>query len=253
MKVAVISDLHSNREALEAVFQHIGSLGIKRIFCLGDVVGYGPDPEFCVDLVRGHAEVALMGNHDEALFHDACDFNAHARGAIEYTRRRMKPHWLSGGEKKARWRWLQDLEISHREGRFNFVHGSPRDPIREYVLSTDGFLNPDKLNAIFDGFEGVAVGGHTHHPGMHDETMTFHGLDGSEACTMKIPIVGKYFINVGSVGQPRDGDNRSCYAVIEDESVTWHRVPYDFSVTQRKIRDTGELSEILAKRLTLGK
>ncbi len=253
MKVAVISDLHSNREALEAVFQHIGALGVQHVYCLGDIVGYGPDPEFCVDLVRGHTEVALMGNHDEALFHDACDFNTHARGAIDYTRRRMKPHWLSGGEKKARWRWLQDLKISHQEGRFHFVHGSPRDPIREYVLSTDGFLNPEKLTGIFDSFEGVAVGGHTHHPGMHDESLTFHGLDGSEACSMAIPSVGKYFINVGSVGQPRDGDNRACYAVIEDDHITWHRVRYDFSITQRKIRETGELSEILAKRLTLGK
>ena len=253
MKVAIISDLHSNREALEAVFQHITDSGVQRIFCLGDIVGYGPDPEFCVDLVRGHAEVTLMGNHDEALFQDACDFNTHARGAIDYTRRRMKPHWFSGGEKKARWRWLEDLKISHEEGRFRFVHGSPRDPIREYVLSTDGFLNPEKLTAIFEGFEGVAVGGHTHHPGMHWENLSFHGLDGNASCTMEIPRVGKFFINVGSVGQPRDGDNRACYAVIEDESVTWHRVAYDFSITQRKIRETGELSEILAKRLTLGK
>jgi predicted phosphodiesterase len=252
MKVAVISDLHSNREALEAVFQHITASGVERIFCLGDIVGYGPEPEFCVDLVRGHAEITLMGNHDEALFQDACDFNAHARGAIDYTRKRMKPHFLSGGEKKARWRWLRDLQISYDEGRFHFVHGSPRDPIREYVLSTDGFLNPEKLTAIFEGFEGVAVGGHTHHPGMHTESLSFHGLDGNESCTMAIPR-GKCFINVGSVGQPRDGDNRSCYAVIEDESVTWHRVPYDFSITQRKIRETGELSEILATRLTLGK
>jgi len=226
---------------------------VQQIYCLGDIVGYGPDPEFCVDLVRGHAEVALMGNHDEALFHDACDFNAHARGAIDYTRRRMKPHCLSGSEKKARWRWLGELKISHQEGRFHFVHGSPRDPIREYVLSTDGFLNPEKLSRIFASFEGVAVGGHTHHPGMHDESLSFHGLDGSESCRMAIPPEGKFFINVGSVGQPRDGDNRACYAVIEEDAVTWHRVSYDFSITQGKIRDTGELSEILAKRLTLGK
>ena len=91
MKLAIISDLHSNREALEAVFADIRSKGFTDLICLGDVVGYGPDPEFCVDLVRGHARWCLMGNHDEALFRDASDFNPHARGAIDYTRRRMQP------------------------------------------------------------------------------------------------------------------------------------------------------------------
>jgi len=253
MKVAVISDLHSNREALQAVFDHIREQGVARLFCLGDVVGYGPEPEFCVDLVRGHAEVCLMGNHDEALFRDASDFNPHARGAVDYTRKRMFPHWYSSSERKTRWRWLQDLPLSHREGRFLFVHGSPRDPVREYVLSTDGFLNPEKLRQIFDTFEGVAVGGHTHHPGMHDESLVFHGTDGEESTTMEIPAEGKFFINVGSVGQPRDGDNRACYAVLEDGSVTWHRVPYDFRSTMRKIFDQPELSDLLGRRLEIGK
>jgi diadenosine tetraphosphatase ApaH/serine/threonine PP2A family protein phosphatase len=253
VRVAVISDLHSNREALDAVFARIDELGVERVFCLGDVVGYGPEPEYCTDLVRRRCEVTLMGNHDEALFHEAVDFNAHARGAIDHTRRRMKPGWISGGEKRARWRWLQGLRISHDEGRFHFVHGSPRDPIREYVLSTDGFLNPEKLRAIFDCFDGVAVAGHTHHPGMHDESLAFHGLDGGESCRMELPARGKAFVNVGSVGQPRDGDNRACFAVLEDDAVTWYRVPYDFAATQRKIRETGELSEILATRLALGK
>ena len=253
MRIAIISDLHSNREALEAVFEHIRGQDVSTIYCLGDVVGYGPDPDFCVDLVRGHAEVCLMGNHDEALFRDASDFNPHARGAIEYTRRVMRPKWYSNSEKRARWRWLQDLPLTHREGRFLFVHGSPRDPVREYVLSTDGFLNPEKLRAVFDSFEGVAVGGHTHHPGMHDETLRFHPLSGEETCSMEIPAEGKYFINVGSVGQPRDGDNRSCYAVLEEGRVTWHRVVYDYRTTEQKIRDIDGLSDLLGRRLAPGK
>ena len=253
MKVAIISDLHSNREALEAVFQHIRELEVQTIYCLGDVVGYGPDPEFCVDLVRGHAQLCLMGNHDEALFTDASDFNPHARGAIEYTRARMRPRWWSGSDTKSRWRWLESLPTTHREGRFLFVHGSPRDPVREYVLSTDGFLNPDKLRAVFDSFEGIAVGGHTHHPGMHDESLRFHGLDGEASCTMELPGEGKLFLNVGSVGQPRDGDNRACYAVLEEHQVTWHRVPYDYRRTMQRILDTGQLSDVLARRLAIGK
>jgi diadenosine tetraphosphatase ApaH/serine/threonine PP2A family protein phosphatase len=125
--------------------------------------------------------------------------------------------------------------------------------VREYVLSTDGFLNPGKLRAIFKSFESIAVGGHTHHPGMHDEDLRFHGLDGRETVTMPLPEGKKFFINVGSTGQPRDGDNRSCYAIIEEHQVSWFRVPYDFKTTMRKINATGALNEILARRLALGK
>ena len=253
MKVAIISDLHSNREALEAVFAHIRASGVSTLYCLGDVVGYGPEPEFCVDLVRGHASLCLMGNHDEALFGDASDFNPHARGAIEYTRSRMRPRWFSSSEKKARWTWLKDLPLTHREGRFLFVHGSPRDPVREYVLSTDGFLNPEKLRSVFDSFSGIAVGGHTHHPGVHDEELRFHGLEGRESLTLPLAENKKFFVNVGSTGQPRDGDNRACYAVLEDTQVTWSSVPYDYRGTMQKILGTGVLSDVLARRLAVGK
>jgi len=253
MKVAIISDLHSNREALEAVFAHIPTQGVSTVYCLGDVVGYGPEPEFCVDMVRGHASLCLMGNHDEALFRDASDFNPHAREAIEYTRARMQPKWYHSTERKARWEWLRKLPLTHQEGRFLLVHGSPRDPVREYVLSTDGFLNPDKLRSIFESFQGVCVGGHTHHPGVHDEELHFHGLEGRETLTLPLKPGKKYFVNVGSTGQPRDGDPRACYAVLEDEQVTWHRVTYDYRATMQKILDTGLLSEVLARRLAVGK
>jgi len=253
MKAAVISDLHSNRESLEAVFAHIRAQGVEDLYCLGDVVGYGPEPEFCVDLVRGHARWCLLGNHDEALFRDASDFNSHARTAIEYTRRRMNPRWFSSSEKKARWRWLRGLPLEVRESRFHFVHGSPRDPVREYVLSTDGILNPEKLRAVFESFEGIAVAGHTHHPGLYDEDLRFHGLAGEGRVTMPLEPDRKYFLNVGSTGQPRDGDNRACYAVIEEHQVTWHRVSYDFRSTMEKIYNNGELSDILARRLEIGK
>jgi predicted phosphodiesterase len=259
MKVAVISDLHSNREALDAVFEHIDSQGLETVYCLGDVVGYGPEPEYCVDLVRRRCAFCLLGNHDEAVFRDASDFNPHARGAIEYTRARMQPQWYSSPEKKARWRWLKSLPLSQSEGRFVFVHGSPRDPVREYVLSTDGFLNPDKLRSVFASFESVAVAGHTHHPGLHEESLRFTGLAGEGSLTLPLEAKRKYFVNVGSVGQPRDSDHRAAYAVMalaasgQEASVTWHRVGYDFQATQRKILGTGALSEVLARRLALGK
>jgi diadenosine tetraphosphatase ApaH/serine/threonine PP2A family protein phosphatase len=253
VKLAIISDLHSNREALEAVFADIRRRGVTDLVCLGDVIGYGPDPEFCVDLVRGHARWCLMGNHDEALFRDASDFNPHARGAIAYTRRRMQPRWWSSSETRARWKWLRNLPLKQREGRFLFVHGSPRDPVREYVLSTDGILQPDKLRAIFDAFEGIGVAGHTHQPGLHDESLRFRALEGAGELTLPLEEGQRYFINVGSTGQPRDGDNRACYAILEEHQVTWCRVEYDFRITQDKILKTGLLSEILARRLSVGK
>jgi predicted phosphodiesterase len=95
VKVAIISDIHSNREALDAVLAHIDSQGHETIYCLGDVVGYGPEPEYCVDRVRERCQLCLMGNHDDALFRDASDFNPHARSAIEFTRRRMEPAWYA--------------------------------------------------------------------------------------------------------------------------------------------------------------
>jgi len=253
MKVALISDLHSNREALDAVRADIETRDVETVYCLGDVVGYGPEPEYCVDVVREFTELCLMGNHDEALFRDALDFNPHARGVIEFTRERMQPTWYSSGDRKARWKFLKELPLVHTEGRFVFVHGSPRDPVREYVLSTDGFLNPDKLRGIFSSFEGVAVGGHTHHPGVHDEDLRFHGLNGADSLRFELTPGRKWFVNVGSVGQPRDSDNRACYAVLEDESITWYRVPYNFRETADKIIRTGQLSEVLARRLAMGK
>jgi diadenosine tetraphosphatase ApaH/serine/threonine PP2A family protein phosphatase len=254
VKIAIISDLHANREALDAVLAHLQSQsGIDKIYCLGDVVGYGPEPEYCVDRVRELSALCLMGNHDEALFRDASDFNPHARGAIDFTRARMQPNWYSTNERKLRWKYLKELPLVHREGPFVFIHGSPRDPVREYVLSTDGFLNPDKLRAIFDSFEGIAVGGHTHHPGVHDDTLRFHGLSGTDRLTLPLEEGRKWFVNVGSVGQPRDSDNRACYALLEEHQVTWFRVPYDFQKTADKILRTGALSEVLARRLAMGK
>lgn len=254
MKLAVISDLHSNKEALEAVLAHIESLsGITSIVCLGDVVGYGPDPEYCVDVVRGHASWCLMGNHDEALFRGATDFNPHARGAIEYTRRIMEPSWWSLTEKRARWKWLKRLPLKMTEGPFLFVHGSPRDPVREYVLSTDGFLNPGKLGSIFELFERICVAGHTHQPGVHDQNFNFTPHSGDESSVFEFEPEGKYFVNVGSTGQPRDGDVRACYAVLTPESVTWHRVEYDFQTTMDKIDKISALHPNLARRLAIGK
>lgn len=258
MRLAVISDLHSNREALEAVFADLQSQGVQRIACLGDVVGYGPDPEWCIDAVRARCEISILGNHDAAIFDGAADFNPNARAAIEWTRERLEPSWWSALDKRARWRWLQDLWAQpgrrmYNEGRWLLLHGSPRDPVREYVLHTDGYLNPEKVASVFAGIPDLCIGGHTHYPGLIDDQFHFHELPaGAANYTLELPRGRKALLNSGSVGQPRDGDPRACYAILEDERVTWRRVAYDVRAVQQKIRTVG-LPEVLARRLELGR
>lgn len=253
MRLALISDLHSNLEALEAVLAHIDAQGVDSIGCLGDVVGYGPDPEACVDLVRARADFCLLGNHDEALFHGARDFNPHARVALEWTRARLAPRWYHGAARRLRWTWLQGLQPSHRLGPLAFHHASPRDPVREYVLSTDGMLNRGKLEDLFGRMEGPTFIGHTHHPGVFDADLRWTGLDGEESFRLPLDRSRRSLWNVGSVGQPRDGDSRACYALVEEDAVTWWRVPYDHRETARKILATGRLGEVLARRLAMGR
>ncbi|MEZ5978924.1 MAG: metallophosphoesterase family protein [Planctomycetota bacterium] len=253
MRIAVVSDIHANREALEAVWQDLSKRGYDQIVCLGDVVGYGPDPEFCVDSVRERCAWCLMGNHDDALFSGAADFNPYARAAVEVHRAMLEPRWWTGPARKQRWEWLHDLPLTKSEDRYLFCHGSPRDPVREYVISTDGLLNRDKLAAIFELFDDVAVAGHTHQPGLHDETLRWTGLGGRAEFSVELPPGAKAFVNAGSVGQPRDGDPRACYCILEPDRVTWHRVEYDFRLTQAKILRTPKLDDFLARRLAVGK
>jgi predicted phosphodiesterase len=251
--IAVISDIHSNREALDAVFAVIdATAGVDKVYCLGDVIGYGPEPEYCVDKVRERCQVCLLGNHDEALFAGAHDFNPYARGAIEFTGRRLRPGLLSSQQKRARWEFLKSRPTSFREGSYLWVHASPRDPVREYVLATDGLLAPEKLEAIFRTFEGWAFCGHTHQPGIFRRNLRFD-LPPADGGWLELPENESCLVNVGSVGQPRDGDNRACFAFVEGNKVKWVRVPYDFAKTQEKIRATQGLDEVLARRLAIGR
>ncbi|MDF1797545.1 MAG: metallophosphoesterase family protein [Planctomycetota bacterium] len=253
MKLALISDLHSNRPALEAVFADIDAQGVTEIACLGDIVGYGPEPEWCIDQVMERCAWSLMGNHDEALFAGAAEFNTYAREALRFTRKRLRPRWYKGSRAKERWEWLRGLPTTWREGRFLFVHGSPRNPVREYVLSTDGILNPTKLRAVFGAFSGVCLAGHTHQGGVFTSDLRFQGLGGADEMTFELPEGEQFFLNVGSVGQPRDRDPRACYAILEEGAITWRRVEYDVRTTQERILQIPELPQVLAQRLSLGR
>jgi diadenosine tetraphosphatase ApaH/serine/threonine PP2A family protein phosphatase len=249
--IALISDLHSNLEALTAVFQRIDELKASEVACLGDVVGYGPDPEPCIDLVQKRCSFTLMGNHDWGLFNDLDDFNPLAREALNKTKDRLKPRLfgLAGGDPR-RWSFLKNLPERVTRGNLLFVHASPRDPIKEYVLKTDGFLEPEKIERIFQSFTGTCFVGHTHWPGVHTADFRFTQAT-DEKRTFTIGD-GSCIVNVGSVGQPRDGDPRACFATLDGNTVEYHRVPYDFRITQEKIRRFG-LNEVLAERLSRGR
>jgi len=246
---ALISDLHSNQEALTAVFQRIDELGVTEVHCLGDVVGYGADPAFCTRTVMDKCKWTIMGNHDWGMFHNPDGFNPLAREALLYARRQLKPHWLRRG-RKALWCFLRDLPHTREDHGYLFFHGSPRDPIMEYVLKSDGFLEPDKMAEIFGLLDRPCFVGHTHWPGMHGSDFRFTPAtdDQSEFVLAGEPVV----VNVGSVGQPRDGDPRSCFAVVDRGRVEFHRVEYEIPAAQDKILKAG-LHRALAERLAKGR
>jgi diadenosine tetraphosphatase ApaH/serine/threonine PP2A family protein phosphatase len=250
-RYAIISDLHSNIEALGAVLARLDREGIDRIVCLGDVVGYGPDPEHCIDLVMQRCQLTLMGNHDEALLRGAHDFNPVARQVIEYNRRMLKPTLLAGSARRTRWKFIEGLPVTHKEDDVLMVHGSPRDPVHEYIMKTDVIFVPDKIRDIFQHFEGLCFVGHTHFPGVFTEDLRFR--DPSQLDYHFEWGGEKAVVNVGSVGQPRDGDPRASCVIVEDRLVRFLRTDYDIATCQRKIYDNPNIPDLCAARLEIGK
>lgn len=247
---AIISDLHANLPALEQVFRRIDELGIETVYCLGDVVGYGPEPEACIDLVMKRCVFTLMGNHDWGLVeHQLDEFNPLARESLMWTRKRLRPGLISPGKRK-RWNFLSSLPQRMDVDGLHFVHASPRDPIKEYVLKSDGFLEPEKMEANFAKIQGPCFNGHTHWPGFTTEDYRFHQAT-SERLEWEMPK-GPCIINVGSVGQPRDGDPRACFLVVDASRLLYQRVEYDVELTRQRILDS-KLSPYLADRLLRGR
>jgi diadenosine tetraphosphatase ApaH/serine/threonine PP2A family protein phosphatase len=245
---ALISDLHSNLEAVEAVLARIDALGVREIACLGDVVGYGADPLPVTRLVMERCKWTIMGNHDWGVFNELDDFNPLAREALFYTRAQLKPSFLRPGRKAAR-EFLRTLPKTQQDHGYLFCHGSPRDPVMEYVLKSDGFLEPDKMAQLFARLDRPCFVGHTHWPGVHRPDYRFTQATDD---TREFKLDGPCIVNVGSVGQPRDGDARASFAVVTGDRAEIHRVPYDFRRTQAKILAAG-LHPALAERLARGK
>ncbi len=242
MRVLVLSDIHANLAALEQVLEDAGQ--VDAVWCLGDVVGYGPDPNECIDLLRSiKPEHWLAGNHDWAALGklDISDFNPMARVAALWTREQLTP------ENRA---FLERRPTRERatDPRFTLAHGSPRHPVWEYILD----LQTAAVNfAHFD--TPYCLVGHTHVPVIFQQLNSRVGVS-PFAPSQPIQLTEeRLIINPGSVGQPRDGDPRASYLILDTEAltVTLRRTPYPIEETQTRMRKAG-LPARLISRLAYG-
>jgi diadenosine tetraphosphatase ApaH/serine/threonine PP2A family protein phosphatase len=246
---AIISDIHSNLEALQAVLDDIARQNVTETYCLGDVVGYGPNPRECVDLVM-KCKLVLLGNHDQGAMFDPEGFNPPAERAIFWTRAQLEAPVENRLDRERRWEFLAERPRTFRENGFLFVHGSARNPLNEYVFPED-IYNQRKMERIFALVERYCFQGHTHVPGIFTEGLEFHS---PEEIDYVYQLDGrKTLCNVGSVGQPRDGDWRACYILLDGETIRYRRVEYDIDSTIKKIYAIPDLENFLGDRLRDGR
>jgi len=237
MKLAIISDIHANYEALDAVLQDAESEGVDQILCLGDIVGYGPDPSRCVTRIQELGCPVIRGNHDHDAANDRVlsNLNDTARESLEWTREQ-----LSAAQRQ----WLGNLPFSRRVGRFMITHSSPDHPEAwHYIRDVEA-----AKRCMLSQNVSLCFIGHTHNPGIFEEKGGFTQQMGKKS--HRLDDEAKTLVNVGSVGQPRDGDSRACYAIFDRVSryIEYKRVEYQVSVTQERLRESG-LPEELAIRL----
>lgn len=239
MRVAVLSDIHSNLVALDAVLAHVGP--VDAVWHLGDIVGYGPDPDAVVARLIEVEAVGVLGNHDAAALGgpEIAWFNPDARAAAEWTR-----DTISAGTRA----WLQAQPLRREAEGMTLVHGSPRDPLREYIASLGSAVaNLAELSTTY------CLHGHTHVPiAFTDDGDSLDVVDPDDGTSLALD--GRTtLLNPGSVGQPRDGDPRAAYLVLDTDAatVTWRRTAYDVPAVQAAIRAAG-LPRRLADRLAIG-
>ncbi|MFB3892872.1 MAG: metallophosphoesterase [Phycisphaerae bacterium] len=256
--IAVISDIHSNVEALTAVLDDAAARKAEQIICLGDVLGYGPQPKECLDLVMARCSVTLMGNHDYAVLYEPNKFNIGAETACFWTRQQLDDE-PDAAKRNARWEFLGNLPVKHtipaeasEIGEMVFVHGSPRRPVNEYIFPDDVYNVPNKIHSLFERFGHLCFVGHTHVPGVFLDTPDFYSPDELDMVFETSPD-RKALINVGSVGQPRDRDSRASYVVVEPGKITFVRVPYDVDAVIKKVQAVPELDAYLGSRLKEGR
>jgi predicted phosphodiesterase len=232
MRIAIISDIHSNLEALTKALEIIDRRRVDEIVCLGDIVGYGADPNECVELVRQRCKIVIKGNHEDAVENiDLTErFTDNARAAIVWTRQQITEENLQ---------YLRTLPLSHTEADFLFVHASPCDPLEwKYILDSDS------ASETFRCFsESLCFIGHTHEPAIYSSNGRSYGIKKDE----------RYLINVGSVGQPRDRIAQLSFGVFNTDNWVYENIrsPYDVETAVWKILKT-DLPPQLAQRLLIG-
>lgn len=241
MKQIVLSDIHANIEALTNVLLAAENEG-EITYCLGDIIGYGPNPSECLQAMRQYSLFTVMGNHEAAVLHTGMTavFNPEARKAIFWTTEHIFDE---------DWEQIRALPLTKDQGNITLVHASLTEPERWNYLYSEEDLEVN-LRCLKDG--QVCFFGHTHVPGIYClKSGRFSSLPIEEE--VKLEPETRYLINVGSVGQPRDGDPRAAYCVFNPDAntVAIRRVSYDFRTTQRKIIDA-DLPAFLASRLSSG-
>lgn len=251
MTTALISDIHANLDALRVVLADIDARGIGRVVCLGDIIGYGPDPLACLDLVIQRCEWALLGNHDFAVLYEPTAFNSAAESAAFWTRRRFELE-PDPAARRRRWEFLGSLKVRLREAGAQWVHASPRRPINEYIFPDDVMTAPAKMAQIFDRIDARCFVGHTHVPGVFTDEPDFYTPADLNQVYHFNPGE-KCIINPGSVGQPRDRDPRASYALLHDDRVEFVRLEYDVQAVIEKVKKVPELNDFLGLRLLEGR
>lgn len=244
MRAAVITDIHANLPALEAVLAATEELAVDEVWCLGDVVGYGADPDECAALIRERCDHCLVGNHDLAVLGalDIRSFSEAAAEAVAWTRERVSPATLE---------MLGELEPAGRRAGVSMYHASPRDPVWEYVLSIE-----QAESCIAAQEDRIALIGHSHvalfFERPEQEEREVRGAQAGDDTLLELSH-GRWLINPGSVGQPRDGDARAAWLELDTEAWTgrFHRTPYDIERAARAIVEGG-LPRRLADRLAVG-
>ena len=240
MRIAIFGDIHANLEALETVLADAESQGCKDFICMGDVVGYNADPVACLERVRAMDCPVVKGNHDEDASgtHPLDSMNPVAAAALTWTREQLSEEQRT---------WLRRLRMVRQVADFTVVHSTLDQPANwNYV--TNRF---DAMSNFSYQFTQLCFHGHTHVPRVYVKGAK---VSESPAESVAIEENNKYFINVGSVGQPRDGDWRACYAIYDmpTKTVRFRRLEYDLETTQKKILDAG-LPKMLAERLAEGR
>ena len=249
MKRAILSDIHGNLEALEAVLADVADQHVSEIICLGDIVGYGPNPLECIDQAM-QFDACILGNHDQGALFDPEGFSSGAEQAIFWTRQQLETVNGNAEKQQERWQFLATLPRTLQKEDLLFVHGSPRNPLNEYVFPED-IHNQQKIQRIFSLVPQYCFQGHTHVPGVFTDDGQFHT---PTELDMQYQLVEqKVMVNVGSVGQPRDLIPDACYVVVDDEQLEFHRVPYPIEVTAAKIYAIEPLDNFLGDRLQEGR